>query len=1212
MKVEPSSINAKTREDMVCPTCHHQSLVEHSKFSNTYSTYDEKVIYGTKCSNPDCPEERIEPSDIQSMFSTPHNNGFDISRVLARISTALTVPNSARVWSMIGVSLVLISMAFALVMTSSTPVQSQSIERVDATTPPQRIETIGNYSVFEYSGHFFVATRLDGRVYYLTPDGSLSNSIHFFDSLEAAKTAISQIRSGVPPGDSETDPLTIVSPVNSSSFEETYNWSVFRVEDEYVVAGSVNGTIVFLNQYGTMVTSPYEFASLETARTSIVEWYQHTSASEIVHRITKEDLLEWMDSQVEVRTTTISSYDGSGAEGNSSPGTLNGSNFERIQTGTTVSGTVFGPNNQALENATVILNSEKRVTRTDETGSYSIRNVTAGNHSLTVIPPASSGYAIPESIELSVTDTGEIRVQSETDSSLYFESSDGYLANNRLSMVVPEARTIRLLGTGHRMGQVINFPQPRNADNVTATFEGAYSASKVEKKIHGRDVSSVFTIDGNTPPRNGTLLLYGSLSRSRISVSGTYTGTDPTPVIRGNQPPQDVQLTINGSLHESEGDISGITTDLSRPFQVDGNLRPTNGTLRIWPDIQSTPRTTSDSYVRIPQTDSRTQWSDSLSSSWEFSGHKQVMVFEAPKSGTYHLSADAGGSHANAVSDPTATFSVTISDGRELYSYTKLDPNRWEDYRESGDPSQDFHLDTGDRVFLEIDDNHEEVKVHGSADVSVVSFDQTNIDNTVQLSNSGNVPANYSVTIRGYTKTPTYGGSVHVGSDESNNQNDHLNKERVIFTAPHDGEYTVDWRVEARGGWDDGAVAKLWACTGGCSKIEVVRDQYAWDKPSTKITGTKTYHLDKGDYFKAYVESGYPWSWAEAEVDATTTEHTGRVEFGLAGKTYSTPSLEGGESETIKITGVEPGKQSLSLLSRSGAYDYAGVSVAWTEKTKPRTVRVSSNGEALVNETDILSSNRTVSIPQSGLQTGENDLHLSATEGSVGYNLSWVERKGSKDVSVAVGNRTVLSESGVMTESISTDIPSSSLSPGRESINIETGAGNVSWRLSYDGVAVPETATIDISDRQYHYPEDFSSGGVLPRSRNDARSIPISTLDLGNNSLHLRSYPVDEIPTQATAVIAYDGQAKQTYRPEVIVTNSQNETHSAMLPDSALDGGRLRGAHSISLPSEWFSVGQNRIYIQTPDGSKVNATVEATGLRFQEREFINFSTNNEK
>jgi len=457
-----------------------------------------------------------------------------------------------------------------------------------------------------------------------------------------------------------------------------------------------------------------------------------------------------------------------------------------------------------------------------------------------------------------------------------------------------------------------------------------------------------------------------------------------------------------------------------------------------------------------------------------------------------------------------------------------------------------------------------------------------------------------------------------------------------VFTAPEDGTYRVDWHVHQyinstiagstyqmdRESAESGIMVGERDASGVATSHLIDEDAYVnptaaafgpgYDQAEASNAGTTTVQLEEGESIYAGGDTDYEYQgsssmWGDDEVYTRTNtevksvkqlESADDVTISVGGTTKTVSGLQKGETATVSLP-LTVGTNDVGVTT-SGP---VGVeyNLTWAEQYRTSGVTVKQGGETVASISDGFAGTRNLTIPASAMPPGVNEFVLTSPRQADRYNttLKWTEETVTKQPTVETESGQVLFSQSDRLETEKT-VEIDEPIPANETITVTSGYGKLRYNLTYPATVVADAPTVSINNETFQYPGAFNASGsrlTKPVSLNS------SALELGQNELRVSADLVDEIQPDVTATVGYNSNLVVTNEPTVTVTNGDGKSHTAEVPPSQLQNGRLTGNATLDLPSEWFTTGKNTVRVRTADGSVVEAKLTARGIHPQEREF---------
>lgn len=759
---------------------------------------------------------------------------------------------------------------------------------------------------------------------------------------------------------------------------------------------------------------------------------------------------------------------------------------------------------QPIADATVTVSGTDVSVTTGDAGEYAlISHLPTGTHEISV---SRDGLTTrPITIEKSYN--GDITVQGSPDHAVYVEGSDGTVAQNKLSIIMPDSgvgNPITLSGTGSDMTGTIRFQSLANAKSASITLTGIQSSDHRTVSVTP-DTPRFIGIDGNTAP-NAVI----NLTSTPVTETQTEQGSTSSTAafeLKGNQPTTPT-ITLKPNPQTTIG-------------QQSGTLTATEGQTRL--------SVTNDGNIDVP-VDVTLNGRE-----WTVSENQQGTLDD--ESTTVSVDGYTGSRNPTLTLTGQSSISDSLASGRE--------------HNSNGGQT--------DYVWGESNDQYPYVQ-------------QTEVFTPEE-------PGIYRVS---YSLQANYYSHVHNSWGDS--------------TFPEFGRAQVRFNGESL----DSVYAKCPKYT-GCSDTDQNSSTTTVQVTEQMVENHATFIAQATAKGKRPDGDGDYHSTATAEIESIKrVEKTGEVTVRQDGQYVdTTQSLRDGETTTVALDDLPAGTSTLELTtSGSKPVDYE---LAWTERHRTSGATIQKNGQTVASIDEGFTGTRTLEIPASAVPPGESEFVFTGPRQADRYDvaLEWTSKTVTKQPTVKTSSGRVLySESGRLesTQTVEVDEPI----PAGETVTVTRGDGTLDYELSYPATVVADSPTVSVNDETYAYPSAFNASG----SRlTESVSLNSSALTLGQNELRVSADPVDGIQPDVTATVSYKGSLVITNEPTVTVTNGDGESHTAEVPASQLQDGRLMGNASLNLPGEWFTTGKNTVRVRTADGSVVEAKLTARGIYQQEREF---------
>lgn len=983
---------------MQCPECFTTGLEANERIATQYGSKRDKFIYATRCPNDECDCTRVPPREIRHQLETGFSRVTlgklfrEFSFRTAATFTALVLLVGAIVLATGGLSIPLPFNTTDTVAASGSPYGN--LTTTDAGSLLVSNET-GNWTIYEYGGHYVVSAEQNGTIVYLNPTGNVTPTPYVYETRSAAHDAI--LAWGAK-HDQHPSHFPAPNTSNSTSLGQHTNWTMFESNGSYVVAGRINGSLVYLYPNGTYSEFPYVYPDFPDAERAISNWELHDdrfpsrlpSIEPVTYEEVHHDLVTWdpngtkwspadpdpadYDWNWDWWRDTDTPSDDSGQANTSDD--IDATNTSETKTAYRVRGTVTDNNDEPIGDATVHLHSTHQTTKTDSNGSYRFENVTPGNHVVYVDPSNNSSLAATDPVEFTMTDAGDIQVHGEPANAVYFTSSDGTVAENTIQLLTRQHQPIQVHGTGSSMTSKIRFDQPLNAEQTTVTLIGVDTATRNTTTFTGYETNGTVTMGGNTNVQRQQLSLRGTPVSKPITRTGTYRGTNPEVPILGNLRPRNVQVTLSANRSKNRVTDTG---------QVTLNPSPTN--------------------IALLETAKADLSSD---------GDSQTNG--VGRSGTYEIAARW---HIfNDYYDYTMDGFVRLQRCSDTNCETirTVERNQIGEYEESvstsGTITATVELEKDETIRVQTE-CHCTADSHVQVDSQVLATYQDDVTQTKTISVDGNVPPeSASLTLTGTKALESRYDIPRVRVDGDARTGDTVTDKSVLFYAPADGYYEVaiPWRVKAytvnAWGTELGGSTELELHVAGREVLSKSAYTMAGEEETHSGTYTTTVYLEKGDIIESTVEARNAGKATifGADGGVVTRADTGRVTVSVNNEAKQTTALSADESRTLTVP-LDTGQNRISVSTSDGkAVEYA---LEYVEQngTKSPTVRVGNR--TVCSLAGVFDGRQTCDVPQSKLDPTQNEtVDITTDSGPVNYTVEYQARAIPEDATVTFDGTT--------------------------------------------------------------------------------------------------------------------------------------------------------------------------------------------------------------
>lgn len=728
--------------------------------------------------------------------------------------------------------------------------------------------------------------------------------------------------------------------------------------------------------------------------------------------------------------------------------------------------------------------------------------------------------------------------------------------------------------TESRVFSVSQSGSPSNAQIRVRDISG--TVQERSYFVNGETQQTV-TVSGSNTVR-ATVRLYGGEGESSKAQTGQYSNNDanPTFTVEDEDAPASVTYTIEGVQVPSEENINGQLSKSRTstiPLSLKGNLAPTDGVLKFTGGVQKPEEVGSE---RIDTTGE------------ERVSDIEKRVFIASQPGSYTMNFD------------------TVIDNSEYVSYGyRINDN--ERVEVTDKDSVNLQLSGGDNVYVwavakpEIDTSGNSDYKFDSESVELISYSVSTTSvqpgDSVQLEatlvNRGTtdenvyvrpvlngdakfavqktVPAGESITVdAGQVEIPDQGlHTVSVSSADStvveSGTVDRSHGEISLdATAEFVGEGQV--RVDTNG---DGSYDCVANHDGGtCEISQEVLENGEINVEQVNIKDT-SYRLD-------YI------AWNGQKNVSVDVDNDGEAEIEKSG------ALEDGEriSTTQQF---KAGTHEVDMTVGSGTVPYE---IEWSQTGVVNQPTMVVNGETVIDEEESFEGSRTYTVE---LEPGENNVNLSAGDGSYQSEIIWEETTADVYPDVVLNSETVCTgENFVNGESGVCTIPSDSFTSGDNTLQM-TGEGvQKRYELTYETTHVADEITVQLNDETVQVNRD----DVGVENGEWRTSIALQdVLKQGENRMYVEASSEEVDSVEASARVSYDSKLTGVKNP-VIVMKNNNGTYRHDVTENApddmvTDTGRLDGEYTFEVPDKWTTEGYNEYYVETENDNTVYVKIEA-------------------
>lgn len=318
--------SATSREECRCPNClSHEGLEPDPERAELYTDKATEIAQASRCANPACPTDAVEPKAIRKQLDTDaleesdpviDTDSISLSELKSKFGD-FAISQSVKV-----IGIVILFVISAMFGTygggfgggNGNPGIAQAGGAYENATDVSGSEaeivyTQGNWTVYKSGDTYIVSGMYEGSVVYLTENGYIAESPYRFDTLEAAKNAITIWETK-----HAENPEDFPGVDNVSTSVEDSNWQIFQYNGSYVIGGEIDGEIVFLHPNSGYSAEPYFYDQKNNAEEAVLYWASLSQVSDFpeVNPITEEELraalTEWSEDASKFETWNSTEY----------------------------------------------------------------------------------------------------------------------------------------------------------------------------------------------------------------------------------------------------------------------------------------------------------------------------------------------------------------------------------------------------------------------------------------------------------------------------------------------------------------------------------------------------------------------------------------------------------------------------------------------------------------------------------------------------------------------------------------------------------------------------------------------------------------------------------------------------------------------------------------------------------------------------------------
>ncbi|MDR5657757.1 carboxypeptidase-like regulatory domain-containing protein [Halodesulfurarchaeum sp. HSR-GB] len=282
----------------------YEGLEKIPEASQLYDDPVDEIIHASKCANDSCSTGKIKSKTVRKQVDKTAIEEPDSGSSFKNFSLSGSIIPPREVlrsssWKIGGVILL-----FVLSATFGTfggfggggvaEAGAYDDVQLEGDTSPEAVYQSANWTVYQSGDSYIVSGVIDGSVVYLTDEGEVTDSPYKFDNATAAQDSITlwQTRN-------DQLPTEYPAPDNTTPQTDESGWQVFSNNGTHVVAGEIDGEVVFLHPNADYHTEPYFYDLSGAAEQSILYWTSLAQTNDLpeVYPVTESEvrnvLSEW-------------------------------------------------------------------------------------------------------------------------------------------------------------------------------------------------------------------------------------------------------------------------------------------------------------------------------------------------------------------------------------------------------------------------------------------------------------------------------------------------------------------------------------------------------------------------------------------------------------------------------------------------------------------------------------------------------------------------------------------------------------------------------------------------------------------------------------------------------------------------------------------------------------------------------------------------------
>lgn len=915
----------------------------------------------------------------------------------------------------------------------------------------------------------------------------------------------------------------------------------------------------------------------------------------------------------------------------------------------TVQGSVVDSNGQAVQNATVTLDGMEATT--DEEGKYTFEEVNVGEYQLSITPPEKSDMR-SFGAEVEVTSEGMNIIGGGVPDRLYSTKSgvlqtqfpSGVTLSDTFKAQETTKKVVFLHESNRENVDVTISPLKQSeiestssttinmGDSATLDLQGTITSATATGT--GTTVKDTFT-QGQTTDSSGQAILNvrGTMTPTATQIQlGDGAGTSDRKKVLNIQSGDSKTITVNGNVLSMDATIRGGATDA--PQQRNDVWTPGDGPVKLTIAEDDAPSTVTLTLKGDISEESK-QTSGQLSSQSEnitvapdgsLSPSNAEISFSGGNIQTESVGSDKlSGSAETGDEELTTNITTVDQDGTYTIDYD-LSATQNPEYviggytingektELSGSGSESLNLSAGDEVGLWLTLEQEDVGTASHTDNSPIEV--TDINTNVR--DSGEVavwPKLNNTSSSSATTEVVY----YVDGTEVHSQNYTLSGgETTSYTTQYqdlvhvtdslsEGIHSIQVNeqnvtIEIGNGsleYGEGNISGELSYVADQGEIQVdSNDDGNAECTAVASGGTCSISLDQGQNTINLTQnnvSGVNWT-----VSYTARYGARDIQADMTGDGTNEINYQGvlADGDTVSESLTFPaGTHEIDIST--GNDSSIPYNLEWTESGVIDSPTLYVNGEEVANVNESYQGQKDFNIDSEYFESGENTVRLE-TEDNAEHTviLEWSERGLDTYPEVSLANADVQlcsSRDFSSGEGATCEIDPNKLNTGTQTVQFTRDGSpisDVNFEFSHTGRATPSTITLTDTDSD----EDI----VFTRSNAQQKDVDGNwTHEKSVNVQSGSSYKVttstsSQLDLTGSVTIEATAEREQAVNPRIIIVHPDGSEETIPVPDSSLSDGELTSNSTITINSDQFARGINKIKFVSENNGVYN--VEIVGV----------------